>query len=196
MDLIPKMKALRIGKKNPGPLKAKQELSPRGLKNSKKKKGPLFSLRSRNGKTRGEIHVVPYEKVISEGKVRFLVNPEAESRGRDEIGAFAQGPAAHQRLLESFRTRKNAESKESWKDSDISHSPDQGEASLEDIFILTRKLLVQTVGPLNDRFIQDDSLLEKALGKVYERLSLPIPFNLWKKGYIRFILANRDRLLP
>jgi hypothetical protein len=201
VGLVPKMKTLRMGKKNPEPLKANQEMSHwgnSGSGNCKKKERLLFVLRRGKGKTKGDTHTIaPYQKaILEEGKVSFLVNREGEFGGRHEIGGPAHGPAAHQRLLESFRTRKSVEWKESWKDSGISHSPDQHEAGLEDIFILTRRLLIQTVGPLNDRFIQDDSLLAKALGKVYERLSLPIPFSLWKKGYIQFILAHRDRLLP
>ncbi len=196
MSLIPKMKALKIKKRNSGPLKADQELNPRGLKNTQKKGGLLFSLRSRNGKTRGEIHEAPYQAVPEKGMVSFLVNPAKEEAREGTDASGHELTAAHQRLLESFRTRKNAEWKESWRGSEISNFSDGFEASLEEIFVLTRRLLMQIVGPLNDRFIQNDLLLERALGQVYERLSLPIPFNLWKKGYIRFILDNRDRLLP
>jgi len=68
--------------------------------------------------------------------------------------------------------------------------------NLREVFALTRRLLIDKVGPLNDRLVQDDALLEKALGKVHKFLPLPVRLILWKKRYIQFILTNRDRLTP
>ncbi len=140
---------------------------------------------------------VPRPTVPEQGKISFLDNLPQEKKidGRDGKNKSAHRLArSDQRLLESFRMRKNAEWKEYWKYSEISNSPDGDEEKLGEVFALTRRLLVHTVGPLNDRFIQNDALLEKALGKVHKHLPLPVRLILWKKRYIQFILTNRERL--
>ena len=137
--------------------------------------------------------------VSKQGEISFLVNfpPEKENDGRDGTKKSAHRRAmADQRLLESFRMRKNAEWKESWRRSEISNFPDEDADNLKEVFALTRRLLINKVGPLNDRLVQDDTLLEKALGEVHKFLPLPVRLILWKKRYIQFILTNRDRLIP
>jgi hypothetical protein len=137
--------------------------------------------------------------VSEQGTISFLVNfpQEKESDSRDGTKKSAHRLAmADQRLLESFRMRKNAECKESWRRSEISNFPDGDGDNLREVFALTRRLLINNVGPLNDRLVQDDALLEKALGKVHKFLPLPVRLILWKKRYIQFILTNRDLLTP
>ncbi len=105
------------------------------------------------------------------------------------------GSQAGQKLIESFRVPKSAERKEHWNRSEISLFPKDVERETSEVFVLTRKLLTQTLGPLNPPIISDDSLMEKALGRIYSRLPIPIRLALWKKRYIQFILANRERLI-
>ena len=92
--------------------------------------------------------------------------------------------------------RKNIERKENCRKSEISNVSNRDEEQLQEVFSLTRRLLVNSAGPLNDRFIQNDTLLERALGKVHKHLPLPVRLALWKKKYIQFILTNRERLIP
>jgi hypothetical protein len=104
--------------------------------------------------------------------------------------------AAGEKLLESFKTRKKAEREEDWKQSESSQGAEDEENELREVFLLTRNELVRTLGPLNERSLGDDSLLEKALEKIHKRLPLPIRLIFWKKRYIQFILDNRERLIP
>ncbi len=133
-----------------------------------------------------------------QGKNSFTAKfPQGKKRDRQDGSRKANCLIAadgQKRLLESFRMRKNAEWKEYWKQSEISNFPDGDEDKLREVFVLTRRLLIENVGSLNDRFIQNDALLEKALGKVHRHLPLPVRLILWKKKYIHFILTNRERL--
>ena len=137
-------------------------------------------------------------QISGQGGISFPVNspPEKKSASREATNKSDHLIMADQRLLESFRMRKNAEWKEYWKQSEISNFPDGDEEQLREVFALTRSLLVSTVGPLNDQIIQNDGVLEGALGKVHKHLPLPVRLVLWKKKYIQFILTNRERLIP
>ncbi len=103
--------------------------------------------------------------------------------------------AAGEKLLKSFKTRKKAEWEEDWKRSESQGSEDE-EDTLREVFTVTRNELVRMLGPLNERSLGDDSLLERALEKIHKRLPLPIRVIFWKKRYIQFILDNRERLIP
>lgn len=105
------------------------------------------------------------------------------------------GSQAGEKLIESFRVPKSAERKEHWNRSEISLFPKETDKETSEVFVLTRKLLTQSLGPLNPKIISDDSLMEKALDRIYSRLPIPIRLALWKKRYIQFILADRERLI-
>jgi hypothetical protein len=121
---------------------------------------------------------------------------------KDVLDGYGSRRAAHlraaagEKLLESFQTRKKAEREEDWKRSESSQGPEDEENRLREVFLLTRNELVRTLGPLNERSLGNDSLLEKALEKIHKRLPLPIRLIFWKKRYIQFILDNRERLIP
>ena len=142
---------------------------------------------------------VPRPAFSEEEKISFLVSfpKEKQTDGKDGTKKSDYRLAADdQRLLESFRMRKNIERKENCRKSEISNVSNRDEEQLQEVFSLTRRLLVNSAGPLNDRFIQNDTLLERALGKVHKHLPLPVRLALWKKKYIQFILTNRERLIP
>jgi len=138
--------------------------------------------------------------VSERGKISTLVGfaEEQQSHGKNKAVQKSNYilAAADQRLLESFWTRKNAERKECYRQSGISKASNGDQERLQEVFSLTRKLLVGNAGPLNERFIRNDTLLEKALGKIHKHLPLPVRLALWKKKYIQFILTNRERLIP
>ena len=137
--------------------------------------------------------------VSEKGKNPILVSfPREKQGGGKDVTKKSNYSlaAADRRLLESFWTRKNVEREENCRKSEISNVPAGDEEGLREVFSLTRRLLVDSAGPLNDRFIQNDTLLEKALGTVHKHLPLPVRLGLWKKKYIQFILTNRERLIP
>ena len=137
--------------------------------------------------------------VSEKGKIPFLVSfpKEKQTSGKEVTKKFNYSPAAaDRRLLESFWTRKIAEREECCWQSGISNVSDGDQKQFREVFFLTRRLLLSSAGPLNDRFIQNDILLEKALGEIHKHLPLPVRLALWKKRYIQFMLTNRERLIP
>jgi len=121
-----------------------------------------------------------------------------ERKTRDEGGAERAAhlrAGADEKLLESFRTRKNAELEEQWKRSEYSQFPGDGEGTLRELFVLTRIHLASVIGPLNERSLMDDTKVGQALERIHRRLPLPIRLIFWKKRYVQFMLDNRDRLI-
>ncbi len=121
-----------------------------------------------------------------------LPNAWANGAGLDKEWLGSQ---AGQKLIESFRVPKSAERKEDWNRSEMSLFAKETDKETSEVFVLTRKLLTQALGPLNPTILSDDSVMKKALDKIYSRLPMPIRLALWKKRYIQFILADRERLI-
>ncbi len=125
-----------------------------------------------------------------------VISGEKKARGKRGSGRAAYLEAeAGEKLLESFRTPKNAELEEEWKRSENSHFTDEDEDTLREMFVLTRAHLKDAMGPLSERSLKDDATLGKALEKIHRRLPLSIRLIFWKKRYVQFILENRDRLI-
>ena len=204
MGLVRNLRVLKIGKKYIGPFKARQQpiqQADSNFRNSNSQEQNLLAIQNRLGETKGFAPIIaPTPRAIFEqGKFSFLVNAadKGKAGGRDGKNWSNHGPAGpDQRLLESFRTKKNAEWKECWRRSEISHLPDGDEDQVGEVFTLTRSLLTDALGPLNDRVIRNEALLEEALGKIHRRLPMPVRIILRKKRYIEFILTHRERLLP
>lgn len=197
MSFIPSLKASRIGKKVFRP--SKERNSEGGT--LKRKEGPISAIRKSFRKTRGgaKIKAGSREAVFEQGEFTFRVDSAIEKKIQDQgrTGTAAHGHAgADQRLLDSFRMRKNAEWRECWKRDEILNLPYGNEEKLREVFALTRRLLSDAVGRVSDRLIRDDSLLESALVEVHKRLPLPVRLILPKKRYIELLMANRERLLP
>ena len=201
MDFVKKIKASKMGKRV---FRSRHESFPKSnpkFKRQERGEPPLPHLLSRFRGIKGSGGTIASDQAAfsKQGEIAFLVKftggTEISGRGGTD-NPVHRCAEADQKLLESFRMRKNAEWKEYWKCSEISNFPDGVEDKIREVFALTRRLLVKTVGAVNAGFIQNDLLLEKALGKVHKRLPLPIRLILWKKRYIQFILANRERLFP
>jgi len=100
------------------------------------------------------------------------------------------------KLLNSFPGRKNAEMRECSRGTEIPKPDHRTGDQIALLFFLTRKLLLKTAEPLNSGLIQDDDRLESALGRIHSRLPFSVRLGMRKKRYIRFMLDNRERLLP
>ncbi len=134
----------------------------------------------------------------AEKKDLQMIGRKERGSGLQEGGNQATFPKipTDQRLLNSFPERKNAELREYSRDAEVPKQGLEAEQQMAVVFFLTRKLLSKTAAPLDYRLIRDDNRLERALEKVHPQLPISVRLVLRKKRYIRFMLDNRERLIP
>jgi len=130
------------------------------------------------------------------GRIALLMAGRRETDlGEFEDGAARRERSAVQKLLDSFPIRKNVEWNEYFRRAGICDLQDHAEHPMEEIFVLTKKILSKILGPLDFRVIRDVELLESALEKVHPQLPISFRLILRKKRYIEFMMDNRERLV-